>query len=418
MPFQQVNVAGIAPIGNPAARDMIRNIASGMQAGAMPFQMQQQQQARELANKLAQARLAQAPEQMQQMHLANALKQAQLQGMPEQLRQQGLMNQSRGRLLSAQAQLAEKQSEDPFYGKMQSGAVGQALGLRRLKDVYGPDSEEYKTAQSLIQFNREKEKSTIDRNNALSNSIAYRTATPNRREQMIATAVGMGLDPAEASNLLASGANLKDIARKQGIDSLDSVTPIYALSGQDISQLRNRRAFVNEIQTLERRMNQGVEKYGRRFYGMSPAQVVDAITGESPDRQGMFLAARALQPELSSLRLKAAGGSIGIEAIREMQHASLGNTKIFESLVSPKARTAMNKYISKWLDEAVSSYSNSIQSSASLKTERREKSQSNYAQGGDSTVLIRRGGRAFRIPRSQLNEALRSPGVQLMRERK
>lgn len=65
MPFQPINFAAIPPQGNPAMRDLLRNILSGYQAAKLPEQMQQESLARSLQNKISQITAAYLPRQME-----------------------------------------------------------------------------------------------------------------------------------------------------------------------------------------------------------------------------------------------------------------------------------------------------------------------------------------------------------------
>jgi sensor histidine kinase regulating citrate/malate metabolism len=50
--------------------------------------------------------------------------------------------------------------------------------------------------------------------------------------------------------------------------------------------------------------------------------------------------------------LKIAGGNIGIEALRELEHKSLGKLNIIESLVDSETYTKSQQYMTDWIKEA------------------------------------------------------------------
>lgn len=105
MPFQPINFASIAPLGNPAMRDLIPTIIQGLQAGAMPAQLRRAAQTQQLANAMSQLKLQQEPQDfaanMKSKDLANAF--------------QGMLNQ---------------EQPDKF-----SSAMASAVAQRRLENA-------------------------------------------------------------------------------------------------------------------------------------------------------------------------------------------------------------------------------------------------------------------------------------------
>src|SRR5690606_6694261 len=112
----------------------------------------------------------------------------------------------------------------------------------------------------------------------------------------------------------------------------------------------------------------GLGKYQNKIKGYSINQIADAISGENPDMQARALAARALVPELNSLRLKIMGGNIGIEALNELKHTSLGELKVVESLIDSKTFEQAQKYMNQWIDEASGIRYKSLIGNSMLKT--------------------------------------------------
>jgi len=352
--FQQVNVAGIEPLGNPAMRDLIDTLRKGYEAFQTPKNTQLAQQ--------------KAQEDITAQALKNALE-----------KQYGTQDkESQIALRNAQAQ---KSAQDAQYGPLPSTSpAAEALALKFLKDKYGSDSEVYKNALKY-QSSRDESKSILNnQRNTYANATSWKSLPASEKNRVIANAVGMGYDPAEAAALLSQGKSLEDLAQAKG-QRLSEVEPNYPLSAQTISQTKNREAFSNEISYLDENINGALKGVGHKVLGYSPTQIWSAIKNDNPDEQGKILAGRALAPEMAALRLKAAGGNVGIEAIRELQHAALANMEIFESTISPEARQAMNKYISQWISGAVDKYNKSINQSAQLgKKESKPEQNNNYIE--------------------------------------
>lgn len=152
MPFQQVNVAGIAPIGDPATRDLMDNLMKGYKAGNLPRNMAQQQQTAAL--------------QQQGTTLANQMQGMKNESYPEQQRQAALMNALKGRLtnaqiglINAQAAKANRDANDPFGGQSFSGSLGQVMQLEAIRNKFGENSPIYQRA--LKQYNEDYNAQTV-----------------------------------------------------------------------------------------------------------------------------------------------------------------------------------------------------------------------------------------------------------------
>lgn len=174
---------------------------------------------------------------------------------------------------------------------------------------------------------------------------------PNQQSYVVAQAAGLGYEPLQATALLNSGKTMSDLAQAKGLDPNNLPSPIYPASSQTVNLIQRRNQALNEINTIQPLLNNALSPYSRRFDGYSPTQIAGAISNDDPDAQARFLAAKALQPEMSSLRLKAMGGQVGIEAIREVNNASMGNMKSFQTLVNPKVYSAAQNYVDQWINQ-------------------------------------------------------------------
>ena len=74
---------------------------------------------------------------------------------------------------------------------------------------------------------------------------------------------------------------------------------------------------------------------------------------KNKDQQAKFLAARMLAPEQAAIRLRAMGGNVGIEAIREMTDKAMVNGKNIQALVKPDVFNQANEYVEKAIYDAV-----------------------------------------------------------------
>lgn len=345
MPFQPINFASIPAQGNPFLRNFMQTLMQGYQAGQMPFQMQRQQEQEELANSLHKLRLENEPERFKTSQEGEKLQQA---------------------LQEADLSQREKEANSPFGGKFAPGAIGQSMYLEAIGKQYGTESPEYKSAKRYSEADLSNMQNRGSKPPTQNHSLLFRSLPVDERRRVISTAVAMGYDPIEAVQRLSKGETLNDLAEGKQTN-LKDVDAKYPLSAPAITALNNRQAFQKEIENLEKNISEPMSLVSKKYWGYSPEQMWGVISGKhSPDQQGKILAARALQPELAALRLRAAGGQVGIEAIREMQHAALGKLNILEPLVSSEAYEAMNKYIGKYLEEAVSTYNKQIKEGSRL----------------------------------------------------
>lgn len=175
----------------------------------------------------------------------------------------------------------------------------------------------------------------------------------DNKKSLLAQARAMGYDDNDAARLFSQGKSIEDLAKDKGLDPNNLPDPDYAPTGSVVANTQKRNQSLSEINKLNPILTSAIEPYSRRINGYSPAQIAGAISGDDPDKQAKFLAARALMPEMSALRAKAMGASIGIEALREIQNSSMGNIKVFGSLVSPEVYSKANSYIDQWLEQAV-----------------------------------------------------------------
>jgi hypothetical protein len=177
----------------------------------------------------------------------------------------------------------------------------------------------------------------------------------NYKNQQLGQAMGMGYDANTAQQLLMSGHTMADLANAKGIDPNNMPSPIYPMTSGALALAQKRNMAASEINTLNPILTNAVAPYAQRFAGYSPKQIADQISNDNPDAQAQFLAAKALQPEMAALRVKAMNGQVGIEAMREVMNASMGNIKSFQSLVNPKVYASAQQYTDQWINQAVNS---------------------------------------------------------------
>lgn len=172
----------------------------------------------------------------------------------------------------------------------------------------------------------------------------------DQKRDLLAKAAGMGIDKNEAIQRFNNGQTIQDMAIDKGFDPNNLPEAIHAATQTDITRAHFRQQAVAEINAIQPILTEAVAPYSQMMYGFSPKQIAQAISGENPDAQAKFLAAKGLMPEMSSLRIKAMGGQVGIEAIREVQKASMGELRSFQGLVSPEVYRQAQHYMDQWIN--------------------------------------------------------------------
>jgi len=305
--------------------------------------MKQEATAKELANSLKKLEVEHKPKEYalgdQEKGLSNALKSKALEHYEEKFKLEKDYK-------TAQIQKALQQKV---------GGTPKANGELANYIVSHPDAsqEDIRKAYEEIHGKKmEHEDTIIDRSKDVVAGNSFDKLPTNDKKQSVALMKGMGVDPVEAvAYLRQKGNSPSSYAKEQGID-VTKVEPDYAAGEQNIKMAQQANAYMEEIDTLEKHINDGLGKYQNKIMGYSLEQIADAAEGSNPDQQARALAARALLPELNSLRLKIAGGNIGIEALRELEHKSLGKLNVLESLVDSETYTKAQQYMTDWIKEA------------------------------------------------------------------
>ena len=245
------------------------------------------------------------------------------------------------------------------------GTVGKPSGDFNNFMIAHPDAtpeDKQKWFDEHDALNKDTKQSVADRRKQIMTAEAYNRMPAPVKAQQQALAAGLGLDPVEAAKNFEAGKTVSDLAKERGVDP-KSIVPVYPMNTENIKQLQIRSSLVSELGQLDKDLTDIQGKYSRKFLGYSPKEIWGALKDDNPDEAGMILAARNVQPDLALVRAKIGiNGAIGIEALKEMQSKALGNMKIFEPLVSPKARAAMDKYTNEIINRAFAAYSSKMQS--------------------------------------------------------
>lgn len=360
-----------APLLDSPAKTIFEDVLKGYKIQQEPGKMKQESEQRALANQLKKLEVDHKPTEYalsdQGKKLANALHSKALEHYDEKF--------------ALEKQHKQAQIQNLLQKKV--GGSPKANGELANYMVAHPDAsqEDIKKAYEEIHGKKmEHEQTIIDRSKDVIAGNSFDKLPVNDKKQAVALMKGMDADLIEATDWLRSGKSPTDYAKSKGID-ITKVVPDYAAGEQNIKDAQRILAYKDEINSLDKHITSGLGEYQNKIKGYSPQQVADALRGENKRTQAKALAARALLPELNSLRLKIMGGNIGIEALNELKHTSMGELKIFDSLVDKEVYREAQNLMNQWIEEASDIRYRSLIGNSMMKS-RLQKSAESESKGG------------------------------------
>ena len=154
---------------------------------------------------------------------------------------------------------------------------------------------------------------------------AYNSMPSAEKAYAIAQARGFGYTGEQASKMFNQGWDLSSMAKEKGYDPEDT-SKWPAAKGAPTAAIQTRIQRANStlaaLNAVEEDISQAYSEYAPRFRNVSPFLIKDMISGENPDKQADILAAYALYPEISALRINAMGGNVGEGAIQHIADAA------------------------------------------------------------------------------------------------
>lgn len=184
------------------------------------------------------------------------------------------------------------------------------------------------------------------------NAIQWQGLPAQDKALETAQARAHGIDPGEYVKLRTEGLTKQDIYETKGTQQNPDLLPQYAPTNLQINQLQQGAQAEAELTVLSPKVTDGLAKYSSKVNGLSWEETADAIKGTNTDDQAKYLAARALTPELAAIRIRLAGGQVGIESIREVTEKTYGELKALQLFTSPEVFAQTQKYIDNWVTDA------------------------------------------------------------------
>lgn len=382
MALQIIDYSKIAPQGAPY-KDLFESVLKGYKMEQEPAKMKQEATQRDLANKLKDLEVEHKPKEYElndkQKELTNALSFKALKNYDEKYNLEKKYKQS-------QINKNNRVPAGTSAALKANGAVQNANVIWNLEHPEGDTTpelkeEHIKSLKNAFARNQEHEQTIINRSKDVVAGNSFDKLPTNDKKQSVALMKGMGVDPVEAvSYLRQSGNSPSTYAQEKGID-IHQVVPDYSAGEQNIKMAQQAAAYQQELKPLEKHIMEGLGEYQGKLMGYSMKQIAEAAEGKNTPKQARALAARALLPELNALRLKIMGGNIGIEALKELEHKSLGELKIIDGLVDKKTFKEAQRLMGEWIDEAGSVRTKALIGNSMLKTGQ-QKSAENESRAG------------------------------------
>jgi hypothetical protein len=237
---------------------------------------------------------------------------------------------------------------------------------------------------------------------------AFRSLPKDIQNQMIAQGRGLGMNPTQTLGYIANGGDLNKLTQNVEQTTGQSITPQYAPSAKALQQAQISTAATSALTDINPIITNALAPYSRQFLGHSPKLVLQEISGQDPDSQAQALAARALSPEISGLRLKAMNAQSGIEAIREVQESSMLGLKNYQGMVSPKVYSMANQYLDNWVARMNNSYNQAlVNNTGRINIPPAPSSQTATSSSSGLIRMRAPDGTFFNVPSSNINEAIR-----------
>lgn len=205
--------------------------------------------------------------------------------------------------------------------------------------------------EKMMFAQQEKDIAMTKRYNIL--STPYNNMTVDQKREAIATAAGWGFSKDVATKFLIDGGTmpqLEQMARDRGVD-VDNAIPQNAATSATITADQKTLGREAELVNIEPKINAALMPYAQRFAGMSLKQIADSASGQNPKQLGQYLGARAMQPEMASIRGTIMGAENGIEAIKMVKELMYGKLRDAELNMNPETFQAMQDFISDTITE-------------------------------------------------------------------
>ena len=316
---------------------------------------------------------------------------------PEMINQEVEGKRYQNNILGAKAQHAP---ENERYGTMENKAKGenaQQMQAAKLAEMLAR-SEYYKQGGTR---GNESATSPKERRRLYNGLGSDGKAELNRLGSII------GWTPQQTQDNFIAGNTPEMEAENLNID-LSRHTGKTLATSKNRTDLNTRKVRAADLHSLQNAVSKDLSLYGATFKGYSPAQIIDALSGENPAEMIRFLGANALQPEIAAARQAISMGSTAHEAIRDAKEAALANFKIPGFTITPEVREGVQRYINEKLTDALKASENELYNVTPEENYNKDFSQ--HLQDRSNMIkLVMPNGQTYTVPKDKADSILANP---------
>jgi hypothetical protein len=164
---------------------------------------------------------------------------------------------------------------------------------------------------------------------------------PDGKAELFRLGSILGWDHTKTMDNYLNGITPQMAAAEEGID-LSQETGHILPTGKNRSDLINAEGVESEIEGINKYIGDDLAYFGR-FGGLN--EKWDSILGTNKEARLRGLGARAVQPELASVRSRLAQGSNALEALHGMQRDALAKIDILEPGITGEDRVFVQNYV-------------------------------------------------------------------------
>jgi hypothetical protein len=355
---------GFAPTAGIS--DPLESLMRGYKQAQVPAAMRRQAEMEELKRQLLATQNKYLPEE-KEAGLNKALLTNRMANLKYQQEPQRFQNEQQEQLFANMLKDAQRRKleqeltldpEEQRLGRF-TGNPAAAMQMAWIKKNKGENSLEYQMAKGLFEQDAIRQQILNVNRTAQTASLPARLLPKETRAAEIAARGGAGITPIESAASLAKGQTAAEQAAERGVD-IEKTNPVYALTAAQAALMATRKGLSAETDYLTAKITPYLSRYSSKFFGYSPEQTMDALTGTNKDYQAGAIAAQAIAPEIMNLRITMSGGRASVTLTQGLVDKSMLKLNQFQGLVTPEVFDEAQKKMQTWLKEGVNIYNSTI----------------------------------------------------------
>ena len=202
---------------------------------------------------------------------------------------------------------------------------------------------------NFIKTSTEKTKIVSDWMRAKTENTPWQSLPARDKGYTLATLRAAGYDDTESAQLLSHGAKQSDLLLAHGFDPKNPPAPANLPTNAILTQQESANLAQAGIEAIEPELTAAIAPFSSRWNGRNLEQLYDVIKGKEPAKVAKYLAAGAIQLEMSGMRIRSAGLPITEKVLDEMVDKSLGKIESSNLGLSPETYRLTQKELTKFI---------------------------------------------------------------------